>query len=123
MADSTATANAPTAPAAGTAAPISGLSPTFLSGRTILWTSLMLLGVASLVPISGFVSRELETWSLIQADEQTIRQQLAGTWSNTAPAQWLEALAELGLQVEPAEPGQAHARPARRAGRRRARYG
>lgn len=94
---------------AGKAAGPGVLFPTFLTIRAVLWTAVMLLAVASLVPISGFVLRELKTWSLIQADEQTIRIELNSAWPKTASAGWLEALAEFGLQVEPAEAGLAHA--------------
>ena len=89
---------------ANAAAPASKSPPqSLLAGRAMLWTAALLIGAGTLLPIAGFTSRELRTWSLVHADDQTIRTELAATWPDRASAGWLETLAELGLQVEPQE--------------------
>ena len=87
---------------AASAAP-KGLPNSLLAGRAMLWTAVLLVGAATLIPIVAFSSRELKTWSLVHADEPAIRAEFAGAWPDRASAGWLETLAELGLQVEPQE--------------------
>lgn len=93
----------PDVTARATAAPAApkGLPNSLLAGRAMLWTAVLLVGGATLIPIVTFVSRELQTWSLVQAEEPAIRADLAAAWPDRASPAWLEALAELGLQVDP----------------------
>jgi hypothetical protein len=70
-------------------------------GRFVLWLVVLLVGVGTLLPITGFALRELKTWALVHADDQTIRSELAAEWPDRTSAAWLETLAELGLQIEP----------------------
>jgi hypothetical protein len=84
-------------------APSESLPQSLLAGRAMLWTAVLLIGGGTLLPIAGFASRELKTWSLIHADSQTVRTELTGTWPDRPSAGWLETLAELGLQVDPQE--------------------
>jgi hypothetical protein len=71
------------------------------AGRAVLWLAALLLGVVTMLPITGFASRELQTWSLIQADDEAVRAELSSEWPETTSAAHLETLAELGLQIEP----------------------
>lgn len=88
--------------ASGAAAP-KVLPKSLLAGRAILWAAVLLIGAATLMPIAAFASRELKTWSLVQADDHTVRTELHSAWPRRASAGWLETLAELGLQLEPQE--------------------
>ncbi len=78
-----------------------GLPNSLLAGRAMLWTAVLLVAAATLLPITAFTSRELKTWSLINADDSVVRAELSGIWPDRPSAAWLEALAELGLQVDP----------------------
>ena len=97
--------------AAGTA-PKQGRSKTFLAGRAMLWTALMIVGAATLIPIGGFAAREFETFTLVQADNAGIQKALGRNWPQGTSAAWLETASELGLYLEePAiEPSLAAAR-------------
>jgi hypothetical protein len=72
-----------------------------LAGRAMMWTAVLLVGAATLIPITVFASRELKAWSLIHADESAIRAELASEWPRRASGAWLETLAELAVQVDP----------------------
>lgn len=77
-----------------------GRSQTFLAGRAMLWTTVMVIGGATVIPIGGFAVREFETFALVQANETNIRSALSRKWPASTPAPWLETLSELGLQLE-----------------------
>jgi hypothetical protein len=89
--------------ASAAAAPPRDVPQSLLAGRAMLWTAVLLIGAATLLPIAGFTSRELKTWSLVHADDQTVRTELSAAWPERASAAWLETLAELGLLVDPQE--------------------
>ena len=90
-----------TARATAASKPSKNLPNSLLAGRAMLWTAVLLVGAATLIPITVFASRELKTWALIQADETNIRTELAGIWPRRASGAWLETLAELAVQVDP----------------------
>jgi hypothetical protein len=77
-----------------------GRSQTFLAGRAMLWTAVMVIAGATLVPIGAFAAREFETWTLVQANDTGIQSALGQNWPSTTPAPWLETLSELGLQLD-----------------------
>ncbi|HEX5007175.1 MAG TPA: hypothetical protein VFV70_08695 [Hyphomonadaceae bacterium] len=72
-----------------------------LTARAVIWVIVILSAAVTVIPVFAFASRELSTWSLIQADEPAIRADLASEWPRRASASWLETLAELALQIEP----------------------
>ena len=92
-----------TARAKASAAPPKSPPQSLLAGRAMLWTAVLLIAAATLIPITGFASRELKTWSLVHADDQTVRTELSSAWPDRPSAAWLETLAELSLQVDPQE--------------------
>ena len=83
-----------------TAAIKPGRSQTFLASRAMLWTGVMVVAGATVVPIAAFAAREFETWTLVQATDAGIHDALGQKWPSTAPAPWLEALSELGLELD-----------------------
>ena len=112
-----------TARASAAAKSPKGLPNSLLAGRAMLWTAVLLIGAATLIPISGFAARELQTWSLVHADDQTVRNELSTVWPDRPSAAWLETLAELGLQIEPQETEQAMQAAARATGKDPSRAG
>jgi hypothetical protein len=73
-------------------------SNTVLAGRAALWTVLMIVSAITLIPIVRFAAVNLETWTLLQADNASIQRQLIRVGKVSAPPDYLEALAELGVQ-------------------------
>jgi hypothetical protein len=100
MAKSTVIPDVTTRAAAAATAP-KGAPQSLQAGRAVLWAAILLVGAATLLPITAFASRELKTWSLVNADDATIRSELASVRAERASADWLETLAELGLEIEP----------------------
>ncbi len=69
-----------------------------IDGRTALWGGIILAGLATLFPIVNFAGKELETWTLLQAGDASVKADLAhGGPAGASPA-YLEMLAELGVQ-------------------------
>jgi hypothetical protein len=75
-------------------------SNTVLAGRAMMWTALLIIGVVTLIPIVRFAALELETWALLQADNAAVQRQLDSINPGFAPTDYLETLAELGVQGE-----------------------
>jgi hypothetical protein len=73
-------------------------SKTVLAGRAMIWTALLIIGAVTLLPIARFAALDLETWALLQADDTAVKRQLADLDPASAPADYLEALAELGVR-------------------------
>jgi hypothetical protein len=69
-----------------------------MAGRAMIWTALLVIGVVTLLPIARFAALDLETWALLQADDAAVKRQLANLDPASAPADYLEALAELGVR-------------------------
>ncbi|HEY7797562.1 MAG TPA: hypothetical protein VIA80_02260 [Hyphomonadaceae bacterium] len=90
-----------TARATGASASKKRLPNSLLAGRAMMWTAVLLVSAATVIPITTFALRELKVWSLIQADEPAIRAELASEWPRRASGAWLETLAELAIQVDP----------------------
>jgi len=73
-------------------------SSTALAGRAALWTALLIVSAITLIPIARFAAVNLETWTLLQADNASIQRQLIRVGKVSSPPDHLEALAELGVQ-------------------------
>src|SRR5690606_16764388 len=102
MAHATTTADVTTrSSATPDAAPRPERSPVSLAGRFVMWLAIMAAGVMALAPLTALVSREMDAWSLVNANEATIRAELAREWPRSMSAARLETLAELALQIDP----------------------
>lgn len=102
MAHATTTADVTTrSSATPDAAPRPERSPVSLAGRFVMWLAIMAAGVMALAPLTALVSREMDAWSLVNANEATIRAELAREWPRSMSASRLETLAELALQIDP----------------------
>ncbi len=73
-------------------------SNALLAGRAGLWTALLIVSAITLIPIARFAAVNLETWTLLQADNASIQRQLIRVGKVSSPPDYLEALAELGVQ-------------------------
>jgi hypothetical protein len=69
-----------------------------LAGRAMLWTALLAIGVVTVIPVARFAGLEMETWTLLQSDDASVRSELARLETDTATMDYLEALMELGVQ-------------------------
>jgi hypothetical protein len=68
------------------------------SVRTALWIALMAVSAITIVPIAWTAAVNLETWTLLQADDASVKSKLTNTGKDLASADYLETLAELGVQ-------------------------
>ncbi len=71
-----------------------------LAGRAVGWIALIAAGVAAVMPMSRFAEQEIETWALVNANDDGIIEALQADWSVSTSPDYLEALAEQGLGLE-----------------------
>lgn len=64
-----------------------------------MWTAVMIMGAITLIPITGYAQQEIQTWSLLQADEAGINRALAEDWKHSGSASYVEAISELSLDL------------------------
>ena len=78
------------------------------AGGFFAWIGLLAGGVAALAPISHFTLQEVETRLLLQADGAGVAEALEQDWPPTTSPDYLEAVAELGLQMPVVDTGSAY---------------
>lgn len=78
------------------------------AGGFFIWVALLTGGVAAIAPMSHFTIQEMETWSLLQANDATVARTLEQDWPHSTSPDYLEALAELGLQLPVVDTGSAY---------------
>lgn len=66
--------------------------------RVAGWFALMALGAAAIVPMLGFASQNVATWTLVNSAPKDTRAALLADWSGSNSPDYLEAVAELSLQ-------------------------
>jgi hypothetical protein len=102
MAHPAASADVTTRPSGAAAAePKPDRSPPSLAGRFLMWIAIMVAGIAALGPLANLVTREMDTWSLVFADDAAIKAELVREWPAEMSAARLETLAELALDLNP----------------------
>ncbi len=78
------------------------------AGGFFTWVALLTGGMAAIAPLSHFTMQEIETWSLLQADDAAVARALEQDWPRSTSPDYLEALAELGLQLPVVDTGSAY---------------
>lgn len=78
------------------------------AGGLFAWIVLLAGGVAAMAPLSHFTMQEMETWSLLHADNAAVASALEQDWPRATAPDYLEALAELGLQLPVVDAGSAY---------------
>ena len=73
-----------------------------------MWVGLLAAGVAAIAPIAHFTRQEAETVLLLQADDAGVRRAMEQDWSHSASPDYVETLAELGMQMPAADTGSAY---------------
>src|SRR6185295_2169359 len=84
-------------------------SPAAKVGGAAIWTALMIAGALTLIPISRYAEQEIQTWTLLHANQAGIRDAIAGDWAQSASADYVEAVSELSLDLPKADTGTAFA--------------
>jgi hypothetical protein len=79
------------------------------AGNFTIWAGLVAGGIAALIPMTNFVREEIETWSLVHADDATVAQALERDWPHATSADQLEALSERSLHLPTPDLGSAYA--------------
>lgn len=78
------------------------------AGGFFLWVGLVAGGVAALAPIAHFTLQEVETRLLLYADDAAVINALEQDWPDYTSPDYLETLAELGLQMPVVDTGSAY---------------
>lgn len=74
----------------------------------LMWVSLLSAGVAAIAPISHFTQQQAETALLLQADDASVMQAIERDWSQSTSPDYVETLAELGMQMPVVDTGSAY---------------
>jgi hypothetical protein len=77
------------------------------AGQFTLWIGVIVAAVIAIAPMALTVRQEMETWSLMQASDETIGNALARDWSRSSSPDYVEALSELSLQLPRPDNGSA----------------
>ncbi len=73
-----------------------------------MWVGLLVAGVAAIAPISHYTQQEAETILLLQADHAGVMQAMEQDWSQSTSPDYVETLAELGMQMPVVDTGSAY---------------
>lgn len=78
------------------------------AGGVFMWISLLTAGVAAIAPISHFTLQEAETVILVQSDDASVSRAIEQDWSQSTSPDYVETIAELGMQMSVADTGSAY---------------
>ncbi|MDP3495520.1 MAG: hypothetical protein Q8R82_20630 [Hyphomonadaceae bacterium] len=78
------------------------------AGSVFIWVGLLAMGVAAIAPISHFTLQEAETAMLLQADNASAARAIEQDWSQSTSPDYVETLAELGMQMPVVDTGSAY---------------
>jgi len=78
------------------------------AASVFMWIGLMAAGVAAIAPIAHFTQQEAETVLLLQADAAGVTRAIEQDWSKSASPDYVETLAELGMQMPVVDTGSAY---------------
>lgn len=70
------------------------------TGRTAYWIALIVGASLTILALLRFAGQELEVWTLLQADDGSVKTELARNGAKGANPVYLETLAELGVRPE-----------------------
>jgi hypothetical protein len=70
------------------------------AGRVAYWIALIAGAALTIIAIARFAGQELEVWTLLQADDGSVKSELARNGAAGANPAYLETLAELGVRPE-----------------------
>src|SRR5262245_3818690 len=67
-------------------------------GRAAVWTAVMLIGAATLLPILRYAQQEMDVWGLLQGERSNVNHAL-NDWLNSGSADYVETVSELSLDL------------------------